>query len=201
MLSAKQHDDILKTLESTLNSVFKKENVKKLADYMGGELGINPPKNEQEYQEKIKNPMQKIFGQIKRRIIKKLGREINNEPYEPINDNLFMVVALYGRYGNCYFMSFEPNTGGPIANSYENGPLKNNTISGNRNSDGSYCLFNANTLPSQMAVILNTDPKYVSSSVGFFAPAKRVGHRACRKLINDYTGIVGGVMAVALYNV
>uniref|UniRef100_A0A6C0LDC4 Uncharacterized protein n=1 Tax=viral metagenome TaxID=1070528 RepID=A0A6C0LDC4_9ZZZZ len=202
LLSAKENEAVLKALEAVLNSEFKKEVVLKLENYMGGELTVNPPTNEKEYQQKIKDPMVKIFNQVKAKIEKVFGKPITNKVYEPLTDTLYLGVALYGRYGNVYFSSGVPDNGTINANTYENSPLQGNTISGYQTSDGAYTAFNANTLPSQMKVLLNLDPNAVESSVGFFALSyKRDVWRACRKLINDYTGIVGGVLVIGLYNV
>jgi hypothetical protein len=170
---------------------------------MGGELTIKPPVNEKEYQQKIKDPMVKIFNQVKAKIEKVFGKPITNNVYEPLTDSLYLVVALCGRYGNIYFSSGVPDNGTNDANTYANSPLQGNTISGNQTSDGAYTASNINTFPSQMKVLLNLDPNAVESSVGFVALSsyKRDAWRACRKLINDYTGIVGGVLVIALYNV
>jgi len=202
LLSAKENAAVLKALEAVLNSEFKKETVLKLENYMGGELTVNPPTNEQEYKKKIKDPMVKIFNQVKCKIEKVFKKPVSNNVYEPLTDSLYLSIALYGRYGNVYFNSTVPDKGTINANTYENSPLQGNTISGYQTSDGAYTAFNANTIPSEMKVLLNIDPDAVESSVGFFALSyKRDGWRACRKLINDYTGIVGGVLVIALYNV
>jgi hypothetical protein len=202
LLSAKENEKVLKLMEDTINKLFKKKTAINLAKYMGGELTVNPPKNEKQYQESIKDPMEQIFSETKHILEKKLKLKINNKVYQPINKDLYFGIGLYGRYGNFYFNSNVPDTIGENANSYKNSPLQQNTISGNKSSDGSYSAFNGNTFPSQMKIMLSDDPNIVGSSVGFVPLSfKRVGYRACRKLINDYTGIVGGVLIVALYNV
>jgi hypothetical protein len=202
MLSAKQNEKVLKLMERTINKIFKKKTANNLAEYMGGELTVNPPKNEKQYQANIKDPMEQIFSETKHILEKKLKLKINNKVYQPINNELYLRLALYGRYGNYYFNSSVPDTLGENANTYENSPLQQNTISGIESSDGSYSAFNGNTLASQMKVLLSDDPNIVGSSIGFFPlTLKSVGYRACRKLNNDYTGIVGGVLAVVLFNV
>lgn len=164
-------------------------------------MTVNPPTNEREYQATIKNRMVKIFNQVKPKLEKILGKPITNNVYEPLTDSLYLAVALYGRYGNTYFTSAAPDKGTITSNTYANSPLQGNTISGIKTSDGAYTPFNANTFPSEMKVLLNNHPNAVESSVGFFPQRKRDGWRACRKLINDYTGLVGGVLVIALYNV
>lgn len=202
LLSAKENEAVLKALEVVLNSEFKKEVVLNLAKYMGGKMTVKPPTNEEEYQATIKNRMVKIFNQVKPKLEKIFGKPITNKVYEPITDSLYFSIALYGKYGNVYFNSSVPDNGTINANTYANSPFQGNTIAGYKTSDGAYVAFNANIVPSEMKILLNNDPNAVESSVGFFALSyKRDGWRACRKLINDYTGVVGGVLVIALYNV
>ena len=203
VLSAKENEELLKIMESTLNSEFKSHTVKELAEYMGNELTTNPPTNEKEYKKAIKTPMLKIFSKLKSKLETKLHRKIHNKPYETYEpgNKLYMLVALYGRYGWTYFDSSQANLIGSIANSFENSPLNKNLINAMPNSDGSYTSFNGNILPSEMSVLLNKNPDYCTSSVGYFATKKNLGYRACRKLVNDYTGIIGGVLVISLFNV
>lgn len=202
LLSAKQNNHVLNILESTVNDIFLENSVKNLAQYMGGEMTINQPTSEESYAETIKNPMELIFNQTKR-ILQKKNIPITNNVYEPLNDKLFLEVALTGRYGNYYFTSYHSNTIGMDANTYINSPLQNNTIISNVHKDGNHWTFNANLYPSQMEVLLNDDDNYVSTGIGFDALSsyKKVGYRACRKLVNDYTGLCGGVLIICLSGV
>ena len=148
--------------------------------------------------------MLKIFSKLKSKLETKLHRKIHNKPYETYEpgNKLYMLVALYGRYGWTYFISSVPDLDGPIANTFENSPLNKNLINALLNSDGSYTSFNGNTFPSEMDVLLNEDPEYCAASIGFVPLIyKTLSYRACRKLVNKYTGIVGGVITVALLNI
>lgn len=203
MFSAEQNRAILSVLEATLNSEFNEPVVKNLANYLGGEMAIQYPTDEESYTVAIKTPMEAIFHNIKDKLQVHLGQPIVNAIYEPMHDtNLYLSVALFGRYGNYYFNSTVPSTDGPIANTYKNSPLQNNMICANKNSDGSYSPFNGNTVPGEMEVMLSHDPNHVSTSIGFVPLSyKKTGYRACRKLVNHETGIVGGGLVIALYNV
>ena len=202
MLSAKQNEKVLKLMEHTIKKLFKKKTANNLAEYMGGELTVNYPKNEKQYQANIKDPMEQIFSETKHILEKKLKLKINNKLYQPINNELYMAIGLFGKYGNFYFNSSVPDTIGENANTYANSPFQQNTICGIKSSDGSYSAFNGNIFASQMKVLLSDDPNIVGSSFGFVPLSfKTDGYRACRKLNNDYTGNVGGVLAIALYHV
>ena len=201
LIYKKENKKILKIMEDVLDEAFDEKAIKKLAKYMGGELTINPPNDEKTYQEHIKNPMVNIFNQYKNKLEKKLGKKIYNNPYEPINDELYLSVGLIGMYGWVYYVSSLPDLVGPVANTFMNSPLQKNLINGIKNSNGTYSPFNANTIPSQMEVLLHKDPNHCAHSIGFFPmQIKKTGFRICRKLINNYTGINGGVIFVLLYN-
>ena len=200
-LKEKQKKMVLKLLKRAINNMFKKKQLIELADYMGGEMIINPPTNEEQYQKIIKDPMTNIFSEIKNILEKKLKVKFDNNVYQPINKGLYIAVGLFGTYGYFYFNSAVPDKIGENANTYINSPLQNNTICGIKSSDGSYSAFNGNIFPAQMKILLSDDPNIVGSSVGFVPLSfKSVGYRVCRKLINN-TGNVVGVLAIALYGV
>ena len=186
-----------------MDEAFEQMSVNNLAQYMGGELTVNPPTDESSYATAIKIPMELIFNQIKTILQKKLNKPIYNKVYEPMNDKLFLLVALTGRYGNYFFNSIYSDSVGLNANTFKNSPLQNNTILSHVFNDGSYAPWNANLFPSQMEVLSDNDPKFTATSFGYhpMSSYKCVGYRACRKLINDYTGIVGGVLVINLFNV
>jgi hypothetical protein len=203
MLTAEQNDRVLKLLEYVINKTFEKEVVTKLADYMGGELMYKIPTSENEYQKKIENPMSTIFDEVKHNLERKLKIKIKNKIYEPpIKNQLHLAIGIYGLNGNFYFNSGVGDRDGPIANTFENSPFRKNIISGIKSSDNYHVPFYGNTIASNMKVAMSEEPNIVGTSRAFFPLVfESVGYRACRKLINPYTGNVGGILVIVLYNV
>ena len=202
-MSVEQNAELLIQMASILDNQFETPIVQNLCEYMGGEIITNPPTDEAMYQVFIKDPMVQIFNNVKAEMNATFTREIVNNCYDPLgaNNGLSLIVAMNGRYGWCYFSSLEHDMFGPTANSYENSPFNKNLILGLKNSDGSYTPFNTNTFPSQIQTIVNNDPNHVEGDVGYAAQTKCALYRVCRKMINSYTGITGGVLVLALIHV
>ena len=201
MLTKEQNELVLQILVDTLNSEFNEEVVSNLAEYMGGEFTVNPPVDEISYQLAIKQPMLTIFQEVKYKLQNALNKVIYNNPYDPINDNLYLSVGLFSLYGDYYYTSKSKNDG-ITGNTYENSPLQKNLIYACESSDGGYVPFNGNITPSQINTISSSDPNYVGSSMGYVSvPINKMSYRSCRKLVNTDTGVIGGVLAICLYNV
>ena len=204
MFSDAQNKAVLTIMENTLMEEQMEPEFLNLAEYIGGTITVNPPTDESSYDLLIKQPMLLIFDQLKTKLEANLGKVIYNNPFEPLNNNqLYFNISLITSKGNFMFCTSAPDTIGRYANTFANCPLQSNTINGSKSTDNAYSPYFATTNYCTMMQFMDPDPTMIMKHV-LYNPQNNIStfnYSVCCKLINNYTGVVGGTLEMNLFNV